>query len=32
MTNIPYIGLGYEFAGKELSIGNYLKDLKDETS
>ena len=32
ITNIPNIGLEHEFAGKELSIGNYLKDLKDETS
>ena len=32
ITNIPNIGLKHEFAGKELSIGNYLKDLKDETS
>lgn len=32
ITNIPNIGLKHESAGKELSIGNYLKDLKDETS
>lgn len=30
MINIFNIGFGYEFVGKELLIGNYFKDLKDE--
>lgn len=30
IINIFNIGFKYEFVGKELLIGNYFKDLKDE--